>query len=67
MTEIEPNILKERGLDYLMPNAIPMQTQIAAWERSRNDSVKLSDSYDTECSGQAETSLSDLSVIHNLR
>jgi hypothetical protein len=56
MTEIETNILKEQSLDYLIPNAVPMQTQIAAWEKSRNDSVKLSDSLRHRMLGSSRTS-----------
>jgi hypothetical protein len=40
MAEIELSVLKGQCLDRRIPDIATMQTEVAAWERSRNNSVK---------------------------
>ena len=40
MAEIEFSVLKGQCLDRRIPDMVTMQTQVAAWERDRNNSVR---------------------------
>ena len=40
MAEIELSVLKGQCLDRRIPDMTTMQTQVAAWERDRNNSVR---------------------------
>jgi len=60
MAEIELIIPKRQYLDRQIPDRSTMQTEVAAWERSRNNSTKnCLIIYYTEHPDQAEASLSE--------
>ena len=40
MAEIELSVLKGQCLDRRIPDMTTMQTEVAAWEKGRNNSVK---------------------------
>ena len=40
MAEIELSVLKGQCLDRRIPDMVTMQTQVAAWEKERNNSAK---------------------------
>jgi hypothetical protein len=40
MAKIELSVLKEQCLDRRIPDMVTMQTEVAGWERDRNNSVK---------------------------
>ena len=40
MAEIELSVLKGQCLNHRIPDITTMQTQVAAWERNRNNSAK---------------------------
>jgi hypothetical protein len=40
MAEIELSVLKGQHLDRRIPDMLTLQTQVAAWERSRNNRAK---------------------------